>query len=57
MFGSRKKAKFRNHNFPTTTTMPLTQLSIRLVDPKKLGLRKDPAKFEKENVEEVDGGR
>ena len=37
--------------------MPLIQLRIRYVDPKKVGLGKEQAKYEKEDVEEVDGGR
>ena len=37
--------------------MPLSQLRIRKVDPKKVGLRKEKATFENENVEEVEGGR
>ena len=28
-----EKSNFPNHNFPTTTTMPLTQLRIRYVAP------------------------
>ena len=53
MLGSRKKAKFPNYNFPTTSI----QVRIREVKLQKVGLRKAQAKFQKEDVEEGDGGR
>ena len=37
--------------------MPLNQVRIGDVELQKVGLRKGQAKFEKEDAEEVDGGR
>ena len=37
--------------------MPLNQVRIVEVELKKVGLRKEQAQFEKEDVEEVDGRR
>ena len=37
--------------------MPLNQVRIVEVELKKVGLRKEQAHFEKEDVKEVDGGR
>ena len=54
MLGSRKKANFPNYNFPTTILIPLNQVKMEL---KKEGLRKEQAKFEKEDMEELDDGR
>ena len=52
-----EKDKFPNYNFSTTTTMPLNQVRIGDVELQKVGLRKEQDKFEKEDVEEVHGGR
>ena len=37
--------------------MPYNQVRIGEMELKKVGLRKEQAKFEKEDVEEVDDGR
>ena len=53
MLGSRKKAKFLNYNFSTTSTKPLNEVRMGEREIKKVGWRKTQAQFEKKGVEKV----
>ena len=57
MLGSRKKAKLPNYNFSNTTTKLFIQVRMGEGEFKKVGWRKEQAKFEKDGVEEVEDGR
>ena len=57
MIGSIQKAKFPNYNFSTTTTKLYNQVRMADEEFKKVGLSKEQSKFEKEDVEKVEGGR
>ena len=54
---AEKKLNSQISYFHTTTTMPLNQVRIGEMKLRKVGLRKEQANFEKEDVEEVDDGR
>ena len=51
------KTKFPNHNFLTTITMPFKSSQNLVGGPQEGRIEEGQAKFEKEDVEEVDGGR
>ena len=57
MLGTRKKLNSQIATFFTTTTKIFSQVRIGEWEFKKEGWRKEQAKFEKEDVKEVEDGR
>ena len=57
MLGSRKKLNSQIASFLTLQQNFLIKLGLGEGEDKKVGLSKEQAKFEKEDVEEVEDGR